>query len=152
MAHDAEQSNAERAVRAEQAVRHYSRTPGYSGKADYEADITDLLTDLRHFCVAIGLKFDEIARRSKRHYEAESKGPNRRRMRNETGKLACPSCGARLDYHPDQDGSCDWECPHCGWRRHDPGPAPKHQEGERTHGGTDARRKGPLARPYREAD
>jgi len=32
----------------------------------------------------------------------------------------CPSCGAKLDYFPDQDGSCLWECPQCGWHVAEP--------------------------------
>lgn len=33
---------------------------------------------------------------------------------------ACPNCGSRLEYVPDQDGSCDWSCPNCGWHQHVP--------------------------------
>lgn len=65
--------NSERASHAERTVRHYSRIPGY-GAPDYEADVSDLLTDLRHFCARAGLDFDELYEASSRHYEAERKG------------------------------------------------------------------------------
>ena len=32
----------------------------------------------------------------------------------------CPSCGSRLEYEPDQDGSCDWYCHRCGGQQHVP--------------------------------
>ena len=65
--------NGERASRAERTVRHYSRVSGYKGEPDYEADVTDLLTDLQHFCASAGLNFDELYETSRRHYEAERK-------------------------------------------------------------------------------
>ena len=61
---------------AEQTVRHYSRIAGYKGEPDYEADITDLLTDLRHFCAQAGLNFDALFEASRCHYEAERKEQN----------------------------------------------------------------------------
>ena len=68
-----QEANRARSGRAERVIRHYSRTSGYSGEADYEADITDLLTDLQHFCAGTGLDFDELVERSRRHYRAEKK-------------------------------------------------------------------------------
>ena len=121
MGQKAETSNARRARRAERTVRHYSRVAGYRGKADYEADIADLMTDLRHFCARGGLDLDEMAERSRRHYTAERKeGSNKRRRRKQGKEAKCPRCGARLEYSPDQDGSCDWRCSHCGWSQHVP--------------------------------
>jgi len=73
MSQQTETRNGERASRAERAVRHYSRIPGYTGEPDYEADVADLLTDLRHFCAGAGLNFDELYETSRRHYEAERK-------------------------------------------------------------------------------
>ncbi len=111
-----------RAARAERLVRHYSRTPGFSGKADWEADITDLLADLRHFCARGRLDFDEMVQRSRHHYNAERKEEsNRRRMRKQAEEAKCPNCGHRLEYEPDQDGACDWHCTKCGWSQHVPG-------------------------------
>ena len=130
----AETSNAHRAKRAEQIVRHYSRVPRYRGQADYEADITDLMTDLRHFCARGGLDLDEIAERSRRHYTAERKqGSNRERTRKQGREPTCPNCRGRLEYEPDQDGACDWYCHRCGWHQHVSGDDEVAQA--RAHGG-----------------
>ena len=32
----------------------------------------------------------------------------------------CPCCKGEIEYFPDQDGSCDFECPRCGWHQHVP--------------------------------
>jgi len=32
----------------------------------------------------------------------------------------CPYCGGRIEYFPDQDGSCDYDCNACGWHEHEP--------------------------------
>ena len=121
MDQEAETSNSRRAKRAERTVRHYSRVPGYKGEPDYEADIADFLTDLRHFCAGAALDFEEMVERSRRHYEAERKeGPNTRRTSEQGKKPTCPNCSSRLEYEPDQDGACDWFCPHCGWHQHVP--------------------------------
>ena len=69
-----QEKNSERASHAERTVRHYSRVPGYRGEPDHEADVSDLLTDLRHFCARVGLDFDELYEASSPHYEAERKG------------------------------------------------------------------------------
>jgi ribosomal protein L37AE/L43A len=45
-------------------------------------------------------------------------------------EAACPSCGARLEFEPGQDGSCDWYCPKCGWHQHLP-PAATHTTAKR---------------------
>ena len=112
---------AKRAAHAERTVRHYSRTPGHKGKADYEADIIDFFTDLRHFCRHRRLDFGEMIKRSERHYEAERKAePDARRARRRDEDPKCPNCGRRLECEPDQDGSCDWSCPNCGWHQHVP--------------------------------
>ena len=68
-----ETKNSERVSHAERTVRHYSRISGYRGEPDYEADVIDLLTDLRHFCTGGGLNFDELYETSRCHYEAERK-------------------------------------------------------------------------------
>ncbi len=123
MAQLAEQSNSDRAARAEHFVRHYSRVQGYSGEVDHEADITDLLTDLRHFCAGAELDFEGMVRRSKLHYEAERKeGTDKRKRAKRAKDPACPGCGSRLECDPDQDGACDWRCPNCGWHQHVPAP------------------------------
>ena len=36
-------------------------------------------------------------------------------------KINCPSCGGNVECHPDQDGSCDWQCSCCAWHQHVPG-------------------------------
>ena len=36
-------------------------------------------------------------------------------------KANCPSCGGEVECHPDQDGSCDWQCSRCTWHQHIPG-------------------------------
>lgn len=64
-------ANAGRAGPVERVVHDCSRRPRYSGEPDYEADVTDLLTDLRHFCVGAGLDFNRLSETAKRHYEAE---------------------------------------------------------------------------------
>jgi hypothetical protein len=39
---------------------------------------------------------------------------------SENALIRCPCCGGRVEYIPDQDGSADWYCTHCGWREHRP--------------------------------
>ena len=73
MSQQTQTGNGERACHAERTVRHYSRVSGYKGEPDYEADVTDILTDMRHFCAGAGLNFHELDERSKYHYEAERK-------------------------------------------------------------------------------
>jgi hypothetical protein len=36
-------------------------------------------------------------------------------------KARCPCCKGKIEYFPDQDGSCDFECTRCGWHQHVPG-------------------------------
>ena len=38
---------------------------------DTDALVTDLLTDLRHFCAVYGVDFDSSVRMSENHFEAE---------------------------------------------------------------------------------
>lgn len=38
-------------------------------------DLQDLLSDLMHFCDTQGLSFDDILRRARSHYAAETEGP-----------------------------------------------------------------------------
>jgi hypothetical protein len=114
-------SAAGKAARAERTVRHYSRVPGYRGEADYGADITDFLADLRHLCRRAGLDFDQMVAMSRRHFEEEGKGrPGRRKTKNPGNEAGCPNCQTRLECDPDQDGACDWICPNCGWHQHVP--------------------------------
>ena len=136
MRQEVKASNARRAMRAERTVRHYSRTPGFRGKADWEADITDLFTDLRHFCARGRLDFDEMVQRSRHHYNAERKEESiRRRMRKQAGEPKCPNCGNRLEYEPDQDGACNWHCTKCGWSQHVPAPRRRIKTKERRKNG-----------------
>lgn len=39
---------------------------------------------------------------------------------SEDTETKCPSCGSRVEYFPDQDGSCDYQCLRCGWSEHVP--------------------------------
>lgn len=40
---------------------------------------------------------------------------------SEDAEARCPSCGRRVEYFPDQDGSCDYYCTRCSWHQHVPG-------------------------------
>jgi len=71
------------ACRAERLVRNYSRTPGYQGEPDYEDDIVDFLTDLRHFCAGRSLDFEELDEGAERHCVAERR----------EGVHRCAGCG-----------------------------------------------------------
>ena len=58
--------NSERSARGESVVI------GYAGEADdNEANINDLLTDLRHWCHASELDFDKAVKASQYHFAAE---------------------------------------------------------------------------------
>jgi hypothetical protein len=62
---ESEPSVASRVAKVEAIFReHYAN-------ADREADVTDLLADLRHYCSAHGLEFKELDRRGYGHYSAE---------------------------------------------------------------------------------
>ncbi len=39
----------------------------------------------------------------------------------EGAEAKCPCCRGKIEYFPDQDGACDYQCIHCGWREHVPG-------------------------------
>lgn len=40
---------------------------------------------------------------------------------SENAEARCPCCGGRVEYFPDQDGSCDYCCIGCSWHQHVPG-------------------------------
>ncbi len=56
-------SNEERATRAENALTFYEDVP--------EANVTDLLADLRHYCDRAGIDFDGAVQDSEMHHAAE---------------------------------------------------------------------------------
>lgn len=59
--------NMARIQRARKAVR------GYAGEFhDLKANITDILTDLRHLCAAKGVSFEDADRVARQHFEAEA--------------------------------------------------------------------------------
>lgn len=58
--------NSARAVRGAEKVR------GHSGcEDDDESNVTDLLTDIRHYCDAMGLDYGRLNNRARSHHEAE---------------------------------------------------------------------------------
>lgn len=61
-------TNEERAHRALQALRAYEKTVGEGSPGDY---LTDLLTDLRHFCASEGLDFGASLAMSETHFNEE---------------------------------------------------------------------------------
>lgn len=71
MAKAAHNPNMARIQRARKAVK------GYAGEFhDLEANIKDILTDLRHLCEAKGIDFEACNRSARNGYEAESpRGP-----------------------------------------------------------------------------
>jgi hypothetical protein len=71
MAKAAHNPNMNRIQRARKAVR------GYAGEFhDLEANIKDILCDLRHLCEAKGIDFDKCDRMARDHYQVESsRGP-----------------------------------------------------------------------------
>lgn len=60
----------ERAFRGEVAQRRYRELPGSGDEP--QADLNDLLTDLRHFAAREGLDFGKALELSRMHYEAEA--------------------------------------------------------------------------------
>ena len=40
---------------------------------------------------------------------------------SEDSEARCPCCKGKIADFPDQDGSCDYQCTHCGWSEHVPG-------------------------------
>lgn len=67
--------NVERAHRAEQTIEYYNRE--HLCEDDFpisDAEIIDLLTDIRHYCKIMNYDFESIIRMSEIHYEAEEKG------------------------------------------------------------------------------
>ena len=63
-------TNEERADRVERALIFYRVIYGDSHTSD-EEDVTDFLTDLRHFCDRAELSLSELDRIAHRHYVAE---------------------------------------------------------------------------------
>jgi hypothetical protein len=41
-------------------------------------------------------------------------------MKERKPEARCPCCKGKIEYFPDQDGSCDFECTRCGWHQHIP--------------------------------
>lgn len=60
-------TNNERAAKAAEKVKGYAREKA----DDVEADVVDLLVDLRHYCDAVGLDFGRLNRTARHHHEAE---------------------------------------------------------------------------------
>jgi len=84
-------SNDLRAFTAAEMVKYYSLDSNYRyGEPDYEADIVDFLTDLRHLCERLNLDFEELCRLSQRHYEAEREEEEAKIRSN---ARPCPYCG-----------------------------------------------------------
>lgn len=48
--------------------------PYYAGDPDWDAALTDALTNLRHYCQANGLDFERGIRTSLANFEAETNG------------------------------------------------------------------------------
>lgn len=63
-------ANEERASRSALTVQYYCSISGNDGEPEQEI-VTDLLTDLRHFCTGPGVDFDQASRMAQMHYEAE---------------------------------------------------------------------------------
>ena len=59
-------SNHDRAIRARSVLADYAGPP-----EDPESNINDLMTDLRHWCHASELDFEEALRVSQYHFDAE---------------------------------------------------------------------------------
>lgn len=57
----------------ERALKAALKVKGYAGKDadDIEADVCDMLVDLRHYCDAVGLDFGRINRIARNHHEEE---------------------------------------------------------------------------------
>lgn len=57
----------------ERAAKVAEKVKGYAGEKaeDVEADVVDLLVDLRHYCDAVGLDFGRLNRTARHHHEAE---------------------------------------------------------------------------------
>lgn len=57
-----------------QSLKQVSTALRLYGKTVDDANITDLLTDLRHWCEANGVSFHDAVEMSSKHYEAERAG------------------------------------------------------------------------------
>mgnify|MGYP000935753167 CR=1 FL=1 len=57
----------------ERAAKAAEKVEGYAGEKtdDAEADVVDLLVDIRHNCDAVGLDFGRLNRTARHHHEAE---------------------------------------------------------------------------------
>jgi hypothetical protein len=74
--HDPEGRNAHRVGWAERTLNAFCLTQGtrYIVTETREAQLSDLLTNLAHFCDAHGLELAETLRRARLHYDAETGG------------------------------------------------------------------------------
>lgn len=64
------EDNAERSARAARALDYYSQGVGYD-QGDREAFVTDLMTDLLHYCDSHGIDPELMSERSRGHWRAE---------------------------------------------------------------------------------
>ena len=70
--------NADRALAATAALTEYKRAKDNADRAwwipgpDEDKDLTDLLTDLRHYCALNGEDFEKHMSRSAAHFNAET--------------------------------------------------------------------------------
>lgn len=63
-------TNAERAHSAWTAVQHYVNAEGLHDQS-FDENLTDLLTDLRHYADEYGMDFDDAVRSSANHHYHE---------------------------------------------------------------------------------
>lgn len=63
-------SNYDRAIRARLALNTYRAVYGDTG-TDPEEDVSDILTDLRHYCDTLGLSFGDLDRMAYANYVIE---------------------------------------------------------------------------------
>jgi hypothetical protein len=75
MIHNDKCKNAQRAERAMNGLTFHARQLGPVDH-DYETQISDLLTDLLHYCDQIGLNFKEILEISIINYDSEAEHSN----------------------------------------------------------------------------
>jgi len=87
-----------------------------------QAESADALEHIRES--ALKLKGDDIYNALRCVLDAlsrEEEGSGHKQPQKESADEAtCPECTSRLEHFPEQDGACDWHCPHCGWSQHQP--------------------------------